>query len=224
MGVIPASLTRNAARIKLYENARFGQKVSFPQGYQQASRAILPSLKTTDLISARITGSGDLFNFQVRNIVSVAATISGSGFVNSSAEVGKTMWATLAGTGALTGGARMLVSMKASLDAGARPSAFDIAQEVWQSQKTSYNAAGTMGNGLNNAASGGVDYSALGQAVWSALASANNTAGTMGAAAQAGGSAPTASQNAAAIRIELTPELQRVLATLTTGQFLALKD
>jgi hypothetical protein len=45
--------------------------------------------------------------------------------------------------------------MSATLDAGARPSAFDIAQEVWQAQATSYNAAGTMGEKLNDAGSAG---------------------------------------------------------------------
>ena len=45
--------------------------------------------------------------------------------------------------------------MGATLDAGARPSAFDIAQEIWQSQAANYNAAGTMGEKLNGAGSAG---------------------------------------------------------------------
>jgi hypothetical protein len=65
-----------------------------------------------------------------------------------------------------------------------------IASAVWGSVAVDNNGAGTMGQKLNSAATGGVDYGALGDAV----------------------------------RIELTPELQQILKTLTVGQFLALKD
>ena len=66
----------------------------------------------------------------------------------------------------MTANMKAALKARATLDAGARPSAFDIAQEVWQSQKTSYNASGTMGNALNAAGSGGVDLNALAVAVW----------------------------------------------------------
>jgi hypothetical protein len=39
-----------------------------------------------------------------------------------------------------------------------------------------------------------------------------------------GGSGPTADSIADAVRVELTPELARILQGLTTGQFIALKD
>jgi hypothetical protein len=63
--------------------------------------------------------------------------------------------------------------MWATLDAGARPSAFDIAQEIWNAKATQYVSTGTMGQKLNNAASGGVDYNALAEAVWDAEVSGN---------------------------------------------------
>lgn len=44
-----------------------------------------------------------------------------------------------------------------------------IASEVWSTLATSFTAAGTMGNKLNSAASGGVDYTALGVAVWASV-------------------------------------------------------
>lgn len=37
------------------------------------------------------------------------------------------------------------------VDVGAVPSAFDIAQAIWNSLKVSYNAPGTMGNAVNSA-------------------------------------------------------------------------
>ena len=93
--------------------------------------------------------------------------------------------------------ARGIGAMSVQIDAGSRPSAFDIAQEVWQSQKTAYNAAGTMGNALNLASSGGIDYAALGQAVWDVLTVDMDLAGSAG---------------------------EKLKQVLTTGKFLALKD
>jgi hypothetical protein len=42
----------------------------------------------------------------------------------------------------------------------------NLAAAVWQALAAQYNDPGTMGNKLNLAASGGVDYDALAQAVW----------------------------------------------------------
>lgn len=44
-----------------------------------------------------------------------------------------------------------------------------IANAVWSALAASNNVAGTMGNKLNSAASGGVDYTALGVAVWASV-------------------------------------------------------
>jgi hypothetical protein len=44
-----------------------------------------------------------------------------------------------------------------------------ITSGVWQALATDYASAGTMGSKLNSAASGGVDYTALGLAVWSSV-------------------------------------------------------
>ena len=41
-----------------------------------------------------------------------------------------------------------------------------IVSGVWNAAAASYNTSGTMGQKLNNAASGGVDYDALAAAVW----------------------------------------------------------
>lgn len=145
---------------KLSDNAgAFGQYTSFPQGYQDLSRSYIPSFRLTNFIRAHISGSSDLINLGVTVPVTMGATVSGEGFLYPDAEVGKTMSATITGVGNLSGDPRNIVSMSANIDAGARPSAFDIAQEVWQGQKSQYNAPGTMGNAVNSAGSSGDPWS-----------------------------------------------------------------
>ena len=166
MGVVPSALLANANRIKLWDNAqRFGQYKSMPGGYTQASRAIIPTIKTSDFIAVRMVGEGSL-SASVYGVGVLSATLTGEGSTTFNGHMGSHATATLTGEGSLTGTPRGIGSASVVMDAGSRPSAFDIAQEVWQSQKTAYNAAGTMGNALNNASSGGVDYNALAAAVW----------------------------------------------------------
>lgn len=54
--------------------------------------------------------------------------------------------------------------------------ASSIASEVWNSLASSFNVAGTMGEKLNLAGSGGVDYDALRDAVWAKLIESGFTA------------------------------------------------
>lgn len=149
---------KNGYKIGEHCNA-FGSYISLPQGFQDASKAIIPSIKRSDFIRAVITGVGDLLNTGITVPMVMSATVSGEGTLTPNAEVGKTMGATVVGVGNLSGDARNIVSMAATVDAGARPSAFDIAQEVWQGQKSQYNAPGTMGNAVNSAGSSGDPWS-----------------------------------------------------------------
>lgn len=166
MAVIPSALLANAKRIKLWDNAqRFGQYKSMPGGYTQASRAIIPTIKTSDFIAVRMVGEGSL-SASVYGVGVLSATLTGEGSTTFNGHMGSHATATLTGEGSLTGTPRGIGSASVVMDAGSRPSAFDIAQEIWQSKKTAYNAPGTMGNALNNASSGGVDYNALAAAVW----------------------------------------------------------
>jgi hypothetical protein len=59
-----------------------------------------------------------------------------------------------------------------SVSIGAQPSAFDIAQAIWQASSSQYNASGSMGEKLNNTSSAGNP--------WSASPETNNGTGTMG--------------------------------------------
>jgi hypothetical protein len=69
---------------------------------------------------------------------------------------------------------KMKLTAACSVSIGAVPSAFDIAQAIWQSSSSRYNVSGSMGEKLNNASSAGNP--------WSANPDDNNGTGTMGAA------------------------------------------
>jgi hypothetical protein len=155
MGGIPGSLLANAERIKLWENAqRFGQYKSVPGGYTQANRAIIPTLKTSSFIAVRMVGEGSLAA-SAYGVGVLSATLTGEGSTAFNGHMGSHAAVNLTGEGSLTGTPRGIGSASVVMDAGARPSAFDIAQEVWQSQAASYNAANTMGEKLNGAGSAG---------------------------------------------------------------------
>lgn len=159
--IIGRFIRENALRQSLKENFNaFGQYVSMPQGYQDAAKATIPTLKESFNLRCILRGDSSLVNTGITMPVTMEATVSGEGFLNPDMEVGKTLAATVVGTGSLSVDVRTIVNMSARIDAGARPSAFDIAQEVWQSQKTAYNAPGTMGNALNSAGTAGDPWTA----------------------------------------------------------------
>lgn len=59
--------------------------------------------------------------------------------------------------------------MWATMDAGARPSAYDIAQEIWQARASQYNSTGTMGNKVNESGSSGNPWTQVVEGSVSAL-------------------------------------------------------
>lgn len=197
MGLIPASLKRNDRLSFLRQNSQFdSQTASIPQGYQSAARATVPSFKTSSNISWLVRGES-FSSFSLRGTGLLSGTFSGETLTTFSPQMGASLSTTLVGSGDMVVNARGIGKLAVIIDAGSRPSAFDIAQEVWQSQKTAYNSTGTMGNALNNAASGGVDYAALGLAVWDVLTVDMDLAGSAG---------------------------MKLKALLSKGDFLALKD
>lgn len=122
--------TRQTKTTKTFDNFySFGYYQSYPQGYQSATRALIPSIKTSSFIAATIGGSGD-FTGALTAIGNMAATVAGEGTVSAGANVAANGFATLAGEGTLSPGLTALGNMSAEINAGAQPSAFDIAQEV----------------------------------------------------------------------------------------------
>lgn len=87
-----------------------------------------------------------------------------------------------------------------------------LASAVWSAVAAQFNEAGSMGNKLNSAASGGVDYAALGIAVWESVSRTLTS----------GGTGPSASEIATAVinQAAATPiasNIKRVNDTAITG-------
>lgn len=141
-------------------------------------------------IEATLAGIGEINNAAMGLIVSAVATLTGSGLFNSDV-VGKLdATATLAGTGDITGTLGALagllsditskgeisnttINAKAFMSADITPftelSPQALAASVWNTLAADFNTLGTMGQKLNSAAVGGVDYEALANAVWEAI-------------------------------------------------------
>ena len=156
---------------------------------------------------AGLTGAGDITNAQAQLIVELIASIAGNGTVSSADLRGFIeAVANLSGSGDLTAAPSALAWLSAATDgagviSNATPYATGalsatilsysaltpegIRDSVWNAIATNYNLTNTMGNKLNSAASGNIDYNALAAAVWDALQSTYNTPGTMGAAQSA---------------------------------------
>ena len=99
-----------------------------------------------------------------------AGSASGSFAINAAAIAGATAWgvsnATMTITGTAIGYGRGY--MQASTVDNTTLTPASITQAVWSAVAADYAATGTMGNKLNSAASGGVDYGALADAVLAA--------------------------------------------------------
>jgi len=88
-------------------------------------------------------------------VETLACDMLGEGTMVANASGAITMYCNMLGEGSFSGTPRVLENMTCTMDAGVRPSAFDIAQEIWQSQATAYNAPGTMGEKVNAAGAAG---------------------------------------------------------------------
>lgn len=204
-------LLANSQRAMLRDNAlRFGSRVSVPNGYQSAYRAIVPTLQETEFMAVRMIGESSS-SFAAQGAGSMAVTLAGEGSTVFNGQMGATLSVTMAGEGGFTATARGIGSMSVAMDAGSRPSAFDIAQEVWQSQKASYNAPNTMGNAVNSASTGGVDYTALGIAVWASVSR------TLTSGAPPDADAIAAAVLAAAAATPIAADVQKINAVTVLG-------
>lgn len=127
------NLNRIRYKQKLIEHRqKFGSSVSMPQGYQSAYRALLPTFSTSGFMSSIIRGSGS-FNSSITSIGNMLAILAGVGSIDANANSAVNMHITLAGNSTFNANVTSIGWMSATLDAGARPSAFDIAQEVFGS-------------------------------------------------------------------------------------------
>ena len=131
----------------------FGMKVGRPYGYNGLNGWCLP-VQPGGFIRATLSGSSDFLTI-ISCIANMHATLSGEGTLTPGINAAYNMYCTLIGEGNLTSDLKAKAWMWATLDAGARPSAFDIAQEIWQAQASQYNSEGTLGNKVNESGSSG---------------------------------------------------------------------
>ena len=139
-----------------------------------------------DLIAA-LTGAGDIS--PPANLIAIlnlySNQLTGSGAIAATLAAYADVQASLTGNGTLTLTPYAIGQLSANITGESALSPQNLAAAVWNAIASQYNTVGTMGNKLNSAASGGVDYHALGLAVWNILQSEVGSAGTMGEALEA---------------------------------------
>jgi hypothetical protein len=117
----------------LYANARaFGQRTSWPVGYQSARRAVVPPIKESGQVAARF-GLETTFGAFVPALGNAGAAFAFDLDAALAANVLSNTAASFALETQLAGFLRSQGSMAAVFDIISRPSASDIAQEVWNS-------------------------------------------------------------------------------------------
>ena len=134
----------------LFNNrAMFGAITSVPQGYNGVA-GLRMTFSVGGNISARFIGEFDMHGVMVAT-GNMAATATGEFDMIANGNVGSNGYATFAGEFDMTADVSALGSMSANMDLLARPSANDIAQEVWNAQAAAFAAAGTLGKKLSDA-------------------------------------------------------------------------
>jgi len=120
------------ARCRYFNAAAFGQKTSWPVGYQDVTRARVPPLGIGNQVAARF-GLGLEFTADLRGLGNITGTFS----PEFNADVAANVLSNTAATFSIELGfdASILAtgSMSATFDLISRPSANDISQEIWNS-------------------------------------------------------------------------------------------
>ncbi len=117
----------------LYANAKFfGQQTSQPVGYQSVQRAIIPPLGTSGQMAVQARFPVDLAA-DLGGIGNMAATAAPELTMTVAGNVLSNLTATFAVDAGFTAALRAQGSIAAVFDWISRPSANDIAQEVWNS-------------------------------------------------------------------------------------------
>ena len=159
-------------------------------------------------VVATLSGDGMVLSLTIGLDGTASMTLSGAAGLSMIVPFeGSGTVASLAGSADLRGD----MSMSGEWTPFTELSPENLAREVWSAAAASYNDAGTMGAKLNSAASGGVDYEALGLAVW---ASVSRTL-------TAGGAAPTTAEITDAVLAALNATAIPVDVQKVKGQTIA---
>jgi hypothetical protein len=129
----------------------FGRLVSVPQGYTIPTRALLPTFGVSGNISAKFQTRDPGMTVFLGGLGNMAAVFAGEADMIVAANVFANLSATFAGEADMAVDLRGIGNISANFDVLARPSAFDIAQEVWNGATTAYTGTGTMGREVQDA-------------------------------------------------------------------------
>lgn len=127
-----------------------GATVSDPQGYNYQYAISMPR-NTGYEIAAISRGQGTMIVSSQYALEKGSGTFSGIGTMIADMHTAEATSAIMQGEGFMIADALSLEKDSAIFDAGARPSAGDIAQEIWMSQSSTYMTPNTMGKKLNDA-------------------------------------------------------------------------
>lgn len=116
-------------------------------------------------LMATLTGEGSLTT-DVEGILEGIATLSGIGDINATIDAIAEMTALLSGEGDIISDSEGLGDMEVTIRSYGSLTPEGIRDAIWGAAASNYNISGTMGQKLNSAAVGGVDYEALAEAVW----------------------------------------------------------
>lgn len=117
-------------------------------------------------IAAAISASGGVTTAITQALATMVAEITGSGDIDAVAQGLADLGAELVGSGAVDPNNTALMDITASIVSYGSLTPEGIRDAVWSAVLANYPDAGTAGNTLALAGSGGVDYTALANAVW----------------------------------------------------------
>ena len=129
-----------------------GGITSIPQGYNDPRKAIRMTIKVGGNISARFRSDLDS-TADLKAIGNMEGLLDGEAFITADANVGLNGYASFDGEFDMSGTPSAIGSMAANMDLLARPSANDIAQEVWNSKVAAFQSTGTLGKSVSSAES-----------------------------------------------------------------------
>lgn len=139
--------------LNLFNNrAMFDSKTSVPQGYTNPLDALLMTFAVSGNISARFIPETEM-TATMSAQGNMSAALEGEFDVIANGNLATNGYATFTGEFDMTGESSAIGSMSANMDLIARPSANDIAQEVWNAQASAFQTTGTLGKSLSSAES-----------------------------------------------------------------------
>lgn len=168
-GLVPARTAGSMAALVLFLDATFTGAL-LQGGPMQGAGSIAVTVPDANLsLVVSMSGSGALTFTGNNSDLKLVIGMDGTGSMSFTGAGGLSMVVPFDGTGVMSfigaGDLRGRLSMEGSWTPFSELSAEGLAAAVWGAVAATNNDAGTMGNKLNSAASGGVDYPALGSAV-----------------------------------------------------------